>query len=162
MKEDGVETLESNPTSSQKGLLRQYPNSWNYSMTSFESPSSVPAYSSPKRKSGWLIPLICLVLFLATTQYYNPRNVRAIPSRLFGLDYVSRVELSSESNTADLSGLARTDEVQFDNYSLILRGQRIFLQYGAFILSVFSILPPSAPENFTHLGCLFRRSGRTF
>jgi hypothetical protein len=162
MKEDGVETLESNPTSSQKGFLRlqrQYPNPWNHFMPGFESPI-LPA---PKRKSGWLVSFICLVLLLATTQYYNPRNVRAIPSRLFGFDYASRVvELSSDSNTIGLSGLARTNQVQFDNYSLILQGQRIFLQYGIIILSVFSILPPSAPENFTHSGCLFRRSGQTF
>jgi hypothetical protein len=141
VKEDDVETLESNPTSnlsSLKGFLplqRQYPNSWNYFTTGFESPI-LPAYSSPKRKSGWLISLICLVLLLATTQYYNPRNVRGVYSRLFGPDYTSRVvELSSDYNCIGLSSLSRTDQVQFDKYSLILRGQRIFLQYGAFILS---------------------------
>lgn len=165
MKEDGVEILESNPTSSQKGFLRlqrQYPNPWHYFMPGFESPI-LPAYSTPKRKSGWLVSLICLVLVLATTQYYNPKNVRAIPSRLFGFDYVTRVvEPSSDPNPIGLSGLARKNQVKFDNYSLILQGQRIFLQYGLIILSVFLILLPSALENFTHSGCLFRHSGQTF
>lgn len=160
-----METLESNLASSQKGFLllqRQYPNPWNHLMSGFESPI-LPAYSTPKRKSGWLVSLICLALLLATTQYYNPRNVRAIPSRLFGFDYASRaMELSPDSNTIDSSGLARTNQVQFDNYSLVLHGQRIFLQYGVTILSVFSILPLSAPENSTHSGYLFRRSGQTF
>lgn len=168
VKEDGVETLEGNPTSTisiQKGFLplqRQHPSSWNHFMTSIESPV-LSAYSSPKRKSGWLISLICLVLLLATTQYYNPRNVRGISSRLFGPDYASRVvELPSDYNPIGLSALTRTDQVQFDKHSLILRGQRIFLQYGAFVLPMFSMLTPSAPENFTRLGCLCRRSGRTF
>ena len=159
MKEGGAETLEASNIPPQG----HHPNTRNHFMTGFESPV-LPTHSSHKRKSGWLLFLISLVLLWATAQYYNPRkNVRGIPSRVFGPDYASRVvEPLSDSKTIGSSGLSRTDQVQFDNYSLILRGQRIFLQYDTFTLSRFFILPPSAPENFTHLGYLFRRSGRTF
>ena len=132
MKEDDVETLDTSKVPP-PGL---YPNTRNHFMTGFESPV-LPAHSRPKRKSGWLLFFISLVLLWATTQYYNPpKNVPGILSRLFGPDYASRVaELSLHSKTIGLSGLSRTDQVQFDNYSLILRGQRIFLQYDTFTLS---------------------------
>ncbi|KIM43038.1 glycoside hydrolase family 35 protein [Hebeloma cylindrosporum] len=170
MKEGGVETLESN-VSSQKGFQRQrgqHSNPWNHFMTGIESSSVLPVYSSSKRKSGWFIFLTCLVLLFATTRYYDPRNVRGISSRLFGPGYESRiVELSSDSNTTGIGSRARTDQVQFDNYSLILRGQRIFLHSGefhTFRLPVPSLWPDilekikaagmNAVSVYTHMGLI--------
>jgi len=115
-----------------------YPNSCKHLMAGFEPP--MRAYSTLKRTSGWIITLITLALVLATMQCYHPRNLLGIIPRSFGPDYASQVvELPLDSSTTGLS-LARTDQVQFDNYSLILRGQRIFLQYDTITLRIYIIL----------------------
>lgn len=109
------------------------PNTWKSLMTGFDTPIMLDR-PARKRKSGWFVGLTCLVsaaLVLATTQLStsHPLSLR----QLQGYVLRSSVPKSAVETTPlepaprQLNSLSRTPDVQFDSFSLILKGQRIFL-----------------------------------
>ncbi len=58
-------------------------------------------------------------------------------------------------------GASFTDQVSFDNYSLLLRGQRIFLQSVSSIRLDSNADDYAVPGNSTHFGYLSRPYGLT-
>lgn len=147
------------------------PNTWKSLMTGFDTPIMLDG-PKRKRKSGWFVGLTCLVsaAFILTTTQLAPTHPLSF-SQLQG--FVARSSLfdrvpeasSVEHASAHLNIRARTPDVQFDNYSLILKGQRIFLQYV--LCQIFSFIrfvdvKCIALESFIHSGCPFLISGPTF
>jgi hypothetical protein len=104
-------------------------------MTGFDTPIMLDG-PKRRRKSRWFVGMTCLVsaAFIFTTTQLAPTHPLSF-SQLQG--FVARSSLfdrtpdasSAEHAPARLNIRARTPDVQFDNYSLILKGQRVFLQY---------------------------------
>jgi hypothetical protein len=144
------------------------PITWKSLMTGFDTPIML---DGPKRKrtSRWFVGLTCLVsaAFIFTTTQLAPTHPPSF-SQLQG--FVARSSLfdrtpEASSASSQLNIRARTTDVQFDNYSLILKGQRIFLQYvlhRIFSFTNFVDLKCIALESFTHSGCPFLICGPTF
>ncbi|KAF8158030.1 glycoside hydrolase family 35 protein [Crassisporium funariophilum] len=154
------------------------PTSWKSVMTGFERPILLGSNHEPKRRTGWFFVLTCLVataFVLVTTSVYpsNGFHYNRLPEILSRslhsiLPIQSRETISPESSTGPLVDLAaRTDQVQFDNYSLILRGQRVFIYSGefhTFRLPVPSLWPDilekvkaagmNAVSVYTHMGLI--------
>ncbi|KDR82517.1 hypothetical protein GALMADRAFT_237854 [Galerina marginata CBS 339.88] len=110
---------------------------WTFLMTGFEEPAT-PGRS--RRKPWRFFLLTCLVsvaFVLVTTGPFQPLNfnqLQEIVSRSLFSESAPRSAEVSTSETANipLHTLARTPDVQFDNFSLILKGQRVFLYSGEF------------------------------
>ena len=110
------------------------------SRKSFIATPGFPSMWKPNRLSSWFSICICLLLsllfVLATTGFYPSAQVfgfvqfHEVVSRSFGTRRLDSESLTTtklavpESTTNSLTSFS---QVQFDNYSLILRGQRIFL-----------------------------------
>jgi len=106
-------------------------NNWKHFMTGFE-----PPVQGKGRKAARFFVLTCLVsvaLVLATTrlspfQLVNVNHMHEVVSRsLFKLSTNSVDATVPLDTDTQLNTLARTPDVQFDNFSLILKGQRVFL-----------------------------------
>lgn len=87
-----------------------------------------------KQKSGWFVGLTCLVsiaLVLATTLVSTTRPLVLGKAQRYGSR--SSVPKSTAGSmplnpaSKQLNTLSRTPDVQFDNFSMILKGQRIFI-----------------------------------
>ncbi|KAF8968901.1 glycoside hydrolase family 35 protein [Flammula alnicola] len=147
-------------------------------MTGFDTPVML-SRPKPKRKSGWFYALACLVsvvFVLTTTQIYpfeplSVSHLHGLISRSFVSDRkahsLAAETPSLDENVNQLNTFARTPDVQFDNYSLILKGQRIFLYSGefhTFRLPVPSLWPDilekvkaaglNAVSVYTHMGLI--------
>ncbi|KAH9480337.1 putative beta-galactosidase C [Psilocybe cubensis] len=145
-------------------------------MTGFEPPV---VQGQAKRRRGKFFALTCLVsvaLVLATSHIYpiNSFNLGNIPqfvarSTSFISARLSTVAdtIPTKSSTEQLNSFARTPDVQFDNFSLILKGQRVFLHSGefhTFRLPVPSLWPDilekakaagmNALSVYTHMGLI--------
>lgn len=134
-----------------------------------------PANSGFSSMRKWFsIGILSLLFVFATTGFYPSPHVfgyvqlRDLVSRSFGIRHLNS-ELSTITNSAvpesTLSTLTRSSEVQFDNYSLILRGQRIFLKCVftfLFIAYFISTIMYIARVNSTLSGYLFLHCGRIF
>ncbi|KAF8074062.1 glycoside hydrolase family 35 protein [Lyophyllum atratum] len=134
-----------------------------------------------KRRSGWFWFTTCLVatvFVLATTRApVTTVTWRSRPSLSQFVGYIapagSAIPLARSNDvevfedTEDVTQLALSDQVRFDNYSLILRGQRIFLHSGefhTFRLPVPSLWPDilqkikaaglNAVSVYTHMGLI--------
>ena len=109
-------------------------NYWTTLMTGFEPP--VAQDPGSKQRPGRFFLLTCLVslaLVLATAQY-NPLqtlNLHQLPQVLsrsvFAETDSTRSLTEDEVEPSQLSASSQTPDVQFDNFSLILKGQRVFL-----------------------------------
>ena len=80
--------------------------------------------------------LLSLLLVLSTTGFYPSPHVfglHDLVSRTFGIKGLDSEKSTAATNLDSMSrpfipeSTARSSQVQFDNYSLILKGQRIFL-----------------------------------
>jgi hypothetical protein len=102
--------------------------------------SGFPSMWKRNRLSSWFSICICLLLslffVLATTGFYPSPHVfgfvqfHEVVSRSFGtrrLDSESLTTTKLAVSESTMTSLTSSSQVQFDNYSLILRGQRIFL-----------------------------------
>ena len=78
-----------------------------------------------KCRSRFWLPVVLAITLCAATWCYNRCNAQ---------DHVSRVPQHSTGSAEPALSSQWTDEVAYDNYSLILRGQRIFLQCALFFL----------------------------
>ncbi|KAJ3503067.1 hypothetical protein NLJ89_g8601 [Agrocybe chaxingu] len=149
-------------------------------MTGFEPPMGLGKPDPKRPKSGWVFVLTCaasLALVLATSRLYTPHSlglssVHDFISRSLLWDTATRdskVELSPDADAVepDDGGFARTDDVKFDNYSLFLKGQRIFLHSGEFhtfrlpvpslwpdILEKFKAAGLNSVSVYTHMGLI--------
>ncbi|KAF8182624.1 glycoside hydrolase superfamily [Pholiota molesta] len=149
------------------------PNTWKSLMSGFDTPIMLDG-PKRKRKSGWFVGLTCLVsaAFIFTTTQLAPTHPLSF-SQLQG--FVARSSLfdrtpeasSVEHASSQLNIRARTPDVQFDNYSLILKGQRIFLHSGEFhtfrlpvpdlwpdILEKVKAAGMNAVSVYTHMGLI--------
>ena len=109
------------------------PNTWKSLMTGFDTPIMQDRPAN-KRKSGWFVGLTCLAsiaLVLATTRVAmtHPLSLTQLQNFVMRSSNSVAEVPTSELTPGQLNTLSRTPDVQFDNYSLILKGQRIFLQY---------------------------------
>jgi len=117
-------------------------DSWKSFITGFDSlPLSTSGFPNmlekphSRRSPPWLFIGFCL--FLSLFGVLAPRGIYTSPHYIQLHDMLSRSlgisSLDSESSTTTtstvtvLESTTRSDQVQFDNHSLILRGQRIFL-----------------------------------
>lgn len=91
--------------------------------------------SKPKKGRLWIVTgLISLLLVLFTPRFApaawsnSSLSFSEFPSILARSRSTSAVLSDSiESDSAEPQESLRTDDVRFDNYSLILKGQRVFL-----------------------------------
>jgi hypothetical protein len=143
------------------------PITWKSLMTGFDTPIMLDGHKR-KRTSRWFVGLTCLVsaAFIFTTTQLAPTHPLSF-SQLQG--FVARSSLfdrtpEASSASSQLNTRARTTDVQFDNYSLILKGQRIFLRYVFYQTLTFARfidVKCIALESFTHSGCPYLICGPT-
>ncbi|GLB38736.1 putative glycoside hydrolase family 35 protein [Lyophyllum shimeji] len=133
-----------------------------------------------KRRSSWFwftTGLVAIAFVLVTTRATVPdtwRSLHSLPYIFEDSAFVGSTVPVARSPGADtlattepLDVLALSDQVRFDNYSLILRGQRIFLHSGefhTFRLPVPSLWPDilqkvkaaglNAVSVYTHMGLI--------
>ncbi|KAF8238073.1 glycoside hydrolase family 35 protein [Tricholoma matsutake] len=131
----------------------------------------------PKRRSNWFWVTICVIVSIfALVSSRVPPWVPSLSLNQFSSLIFPSVSTHPEVRSSDATLLEataqvqefnRTDQVQFDNYSLILRGQRIFLYSGefhTFRLPVPSLWPDilqkvkaaglNAVSVYTHMGLI--------
>ena len=102
--------------------------------------SGFASFQKPNRLSPCFSIAICLLLsllfVLSTTGFYPSPHVfglHDLVSRTFGIKGLHSEKSTAATNLDSMSrpfipeSTARSSQVQFDNYSLILKGQRIFL-----------------------------------
>ncbi|KAG6840788.1 hypothetical protein C0991_004328 [Blastosporella zonata] len=107
-----------------------------------------------KKPRFWLLTCLLTALFVLVSSTKH--------NGFLGLDLQSTTPVNSQSGTA-----TTTDQVKFDNYSLILKGQRIFIHSGefhTFRLPVPSLWPDilqkvkaagmNAVSVYTHMGLI--------
>lgn len=83
---------------------------------------------SSYRASQWLgLVLLSLVMASASTQLAHSTNIPLSSSHVLR-EFPRASPTVQETNTL-LSSDGFTDVVQWDNYSLVVKGQRVFLQY---------------------------------
>lgn len=144
-------------------------------MVEFGSPGLPTMGSTPRmrRRSGWfwtsLVLASALLVFASSKVSYSSlslNQLHGVLSRTWHSSDALEVRTQDEADeVTQLPQLARTDQVQFDNYSLILRGQRIFLQYIYFFTSEIDALLTYMPlvlENSIPLGYLYPLCGQIF
>lgn len=110
------------------------PNTWKSLMTGFDTPIMQDRPAKNKRKSGWFVGLTCLAsiaLVLVTTRaaMTHPLSLMQLQNFVMRSSSSAMEVPTSELTPNQLNAFSRAPDVQFDNYSLILKGQRIFLQY---------------------------------
>ena len=89
-----------------------------------------PAVPQREGSKSWLSTLIILVsISLSFIFVFQAR--RALPSRFRGFLVPSfsdaTAQLPSDTTSPAFSSNGRTDQVQWDNYTLVLRGQRVLI-----------------------------------
>jgi hypothetical protein len=125
---------------------------------------SLPAFyqSSAPRKSGRLYLVFCVLASLFLVNVYPSFQCH---SRAESDEQVfwHPPEHPGAYPTSNISVPGRTDDVQFDHYSLILKGHRVFLQYVGTSTRVTSqnIHIAIALENFTPGAFQFHLYGPT-
>ena len=128
-----------------RGLLPLSGTSEKVSKESYPEISSRRHGTRPlKSRLRFWLPVVLATALCAAVWCYNRCNVQ---------DHVSHVSQHSAGPAEPILNSQWTDEVAYDNYSLILRGQRIFLQCALFFLYLSYIpellqlwrIPPMAP-----------------
>lgn len=87
-------------------------------------------------------------------------------SRAYVQSLVPKAEEISTQDDGSVDAFDITPDVQFDNYTLFIKGQRVFIQYdtvpGHSIVARYNeTLFNTVQENSTHSGCQSRRCGLT-
>ena len=94
----------------------------------------VGAINAPKRKRAGL-PFVLVTVFSVLCVLVSPLARTVWPISLAVPGSVANTFRNSETIgkptvvTAELTGNGRTNDVLWDKYSLVLKGQRIFIQY---------------------------------
>ncbi|KAF9465360.1 glycoside hydrolase family 35 protein [Collybia nuda] len=117
-----------------------------------------------KRRSAWFWITTCAVAVFFVL--ISPRAPATLWGTSFSLHHLSLTPRESHPSVGEIL-LPESEQVQFDNYSLILRGQRIFLHSGefhTFRLPVPSLWPDilekvkaaglNAVSVYTHMGLI--------
>ena len=107
-----------------------------YSIVEDGIPPPVGAINAPKRKRTGL-PFVLVAVFsvlcvLVSPLARKPSTVWTISLPVAGSVANTFRNLETEGKpmvTAELTGNGRTNDVLWDKYSLVLKGQRIFIQY---------------------------------
>lgn len=111
--------------------------------------------------------LLSLALVLLTNMYPSYGVHQFLPGspRLFGSVPDSLpISFARAEASPSFSSNSLTDVVQWDSFSLIVKGQRIFLQYVYYVVYVDlpKLISVTAPENSTLSASLFLLCGSTF
>lgn len=145
------------------------PQTWRNLMTGFDTPIMLPSEKRTRPRRFLALAGLVSVVFLLGTVF--PRSLSPVGISnihdYFTASHVAGPEIRSVEEAKPLKDndiLVRTSDVQFDNYSLILRGQRIFLQYVITLRGIYSTinkhitaLESSIPSvfRFRHCGLIF-------
>jgi hypothetical protein len=112
-------------------------------MTGFDTPVMLPSEkrTSLYRRFLTLVGLVSVVFLLGSAfpRSLSPVGISNIHD-YFTASHAASLEIRSVEEAKPLNGndiLVRTSDVRFDNYSLILKGQRVFLQYVTSLKQIY-------------------------